>query len=181
MNVYTTETSGDAMVTKYCNDHLIHIIFLNTGYETITDKHTLENGKLSDPYTPSVYGKGYIGVGPYKSNIGGQMTKPYACWRHMIGSKIVCDEWLNYQNFAAWYFDNHEDGHRLRCDAKLYSPSTAKFVQHADSTKKKTYKGCYWKQSIGKWRAYDGLRVIGDYDTPEEAENAFMQEVKPRE
>ena len=184
MNVYTTKTSGEVMITQYCNIRVIHIIFLNTGYETIVDRHVLENGTAHDPYAPSVYGKGFMGVGPYKSHAGGQMAKEYVCWRHMIRTREVCDEWLNFQNFAEWYFDNHKEGDRLRCDAEVYSPETAKFVKHAEIIRKRKYEGCYYKETIGKWRAFDELYIIGDYDTGEEAERAFIEYMKvkkPRE
>lgn len=233
MNIYSTQKCGDVIVKEWRNDYAIVVVFVNTGYETATHKWSLEKGAVSDPYAPlicgkgylgegpypitvggkrtpmyaawikmietqtvcdewlnyqnfaewyatnhrkglrlrcggspdnskfvalvtyndpyapTVYGKGYLGEGPYKSVICGKMTNEYACWRNLLAKRNVCDEWLNFQNFAAWYMENHKEGHRLKCNGETYSPETTTFY------KKKTYKGCYWKESIGKWR---GLR-----------------------
>lgn len=131
---------------------------------------------LVDPYAPTMNGKGYIGEGDYQITVEGKRTPMYIAWANMMATKEVCTEWLNYQNFAEWYLTHYESGLRMMCSGDIYSPSTASLVTRSECVKKKIYKGCYYKESIGKWRAYYG----GDYDTPEEAEAAFMQEVKPR-
>jgi hypothetical protein len=52
----------------------------------------------------------------------------------------VCDEWLNFQNFAAWYDKNYYEvtGERMDLDKdilvkgnKIYSPDTCAFVPHS--------------------------------------------------
>lgn len=43
----------------------------------------------------------------------------------------VCAEWLDYQNFAAWFSSNYREGCQLDKDAGgglLYSPDTCKFI-----------------------------------------------------
>jgi hypothetical protein len=71
---------------------------------------------VKDPNNKSVFGHGMIGVGKYSVlDDNGLKTKEYITWHNMMSrcySAIyqqkhpsykgctVCDEWLNYQNFA---------------------------------------------------------------------------------
>lgn len=68
-----------------------------------------------------VYGKGIYERGKHVAKIGDKHTKEYLVWHSMIarcynpnyhGAKNysnveVCDEWLNFQNFAEWFDDNY--------------------------------------------------------------------------
>ena len=79
-------------------------------------------GNIKCPYEPRTKGVGYLGEGNYKTRENNKKTKCYLTWISMltrcydskyhekyptyIGCK-VCDEWLNFQNFAEWYYDNH--------------------------------------------------------------------------
>lgn len=100
-----------------------------------------------------VEGHGYFGNGPYKSrDKNGKKTKCYDTWRHMLIRVFneeyknkyktyeeceICEEWLNFQNFALWYEQNYYeiDNQRMHLDKdilvknnKLYSPETCIFV-----------------------------------------------------
>ena len=74
---------------------------------------SLRTGAVRNPLTPSVYGKGYVGVGYYNS----RDVRLYHLWKAMLSrcyctimhghrptykDVTVCDEWLNFQNFATW-------------------------------------------------------------------------------
>ena len=79
-------------------------------------------GALKCPYEPRIYGVGYIGEGPYRSSQDHVHSKIYDVWNHMLQrcyaeiseykypsyiDCFVCDEWLNFQNFASWYENNY--------------------------------------------------------------------------
>ena len=87
-----------------------------------TTYYNFKNGGIKNPYHPNVYNIGYIGEGKYKSRIDGKVTKCYKTWSHMLErcynkekekyhnyiDCYVCEEWLNFQNFAEWYYKNYE-------------------------------------------------------------------------
>jgi hypothetical protein len=113
---------------------------------------SLKKGQISCPYEKKVYGIACMGEGRYKSRINDRPTKCYDTWRQMIrrcyDKKFqekyptykhcrVCDEWLNFQNFAEWYYDNFYEieGETMCLDKdilmkhnKIYSPETCIFV-----------------------------------------------------
>lgn len=96
----------------------------------------------------TVLGKEYIGIGEYKISVNGLQTKAYKAWHNMLKrcySKSflktrptyenckVCDEWLCYQTFAKWFYENYIEGYQLdkdilQKDNKIYSPETCCFV-----------------------------------------------------
>ena len=75
--------SGDFKILKYNNTTNVEIRFLKTGYEMVTQLGNIRNGKVKDPYSPSVYGVGIIGA-KYPSAIVGRNTKDYALWKRML-------------------------------------------------------------------------------------------------
>lgn len=108
------------------------------------------------PLQPSVWGIGYRGIGNYAT------THPsYKKWQAMLqrcystdckfypvyGGKgvTVCDEWHNFQNFAAWYDANYVEGYHLDKDkggGMVYSPATCCYISQGDNTREsqaKTY------------------------------------------
>lgn len=125
-----------------CKDtHNITIKFLNTlpgeEYETTTSIQNIKKGQVMYPYHRNKWG-GYYGVGPYTSRINGEKTKVYKTWIGILdrcytkpknkksssyyGKVKVCDEWLNFQNFAEWYTKNYyEIAESLDIDKDLLS------------------------------------------------------------
>ena len=112
----------------------------------------IRTGSVRNPYHPSVYGKGYLGVGEYKTTLNGKKTQAYVHWNNMLrrcysgnfsncyptySTCEVCKEWLNFQVFSKWFKNNYDEnkmkGWELDKDIleegnKLYSPSTCCFV-----------------------------------------------------
>lgn len=106
---------------------------------------SLHLGWAKNPMTPVICGIGYIGIGNYNSK---DNKKYYNVWSHVIRrcydnkfilkyptykDVTVCEEWHNFQNFAAWYEENYKEGFHLDkdilCkDCKIYSPETCAFV-----------------------------------------------------
>ena len=124
---------------------------LNTGVILTTTYSNLKKGCLKNPYHPSVYGVGYMGVGKYTSQINGKLWKGYDVWHSFLRRSYwkgyhaseksykdvtVCDEWHNFQNFAEWFEENYKDYMQgwdldkdiICSDCKIYSPQTCTFV-----------------------------------------------------
>jgi hypothetical protein len=137
-------------IIRYTNHSDIRIKFLDEhGFEMNNTYSNFKRGTVKNPYDRSVRGIGYLGVGKHKPNVKGVPTLCHAIWTQMIrrcysiaGSPYedceVCEEWLNYQNFADWYYANHYDigdGKRMHLDKdilvkgnRLYSPETCMIV-----------------------------------------------------
>ena len=172
-----------------------------------------EKGKIKCPFEPRVFGIGYLGVGEYKAWENGKDTKVYKAWKNMLqrcyDSKLhmkhptyfnctVCDEWLNFQNFAAWYEENYyEIEDKVMCldkdilvkGNKIYGPDTCVFVPQEINllfTKRDAARG---ESPIGvsirtdrrrnMFQAYcrvnGKLKHIGYYSSPEEASAAYKE------
>ena len=106
---------------KNTNDLLIefqdeHKARVHTVYQACKD------GKVKNPYHPSVYNVGFIGQGGYKATINGKNTKYYTHWHHMLkrcyDSKFkekystyencfVNKEAHCFQDFAEWFDNNY--------------------------------------------------------------------------
>lgn len=97
-------------------------------------------------------GVAFIGEGEFRSRSGGAKLKSYKVWEGMItrcyvessfgyprygGRGVrVCDEWLNYQNFAKWYSSQKNANNKsFQIDkdlkitgSKIYSPDTCSII-----------------------------------------------------
>ena len=91
-------------------------------YEYYIEYAKFKIRQFENPYDKTVLGVGYVGVGKYKPTLKGKITKQYSTWRNMLArcydveihkeretyeKCVVCDEWLNFQNFAEWYDTNY--------------------------------------------------------------------------
>ena len=131
----------------------VEVTFYKTQYKTRIKWQDVLAGKVKDCLLPSIYGKGFIGEGIYKSRIKGKATKEYTVWSSMIrrcysGESYnyedceVHTDWLNFQNFAKWYQLNYpRDGkdYHLDKDIKLlgnriYSESACSFVTQSENS-----------------------------------------------
>ena len=131
----------------------IKIKFIDTGFEKYVSVSQIYSGEIKDPYKPMKYGE-YIGVGNFKTHNRDdeKPTFEYNKWRWMllrcydenelkkeptyVGCQ-VCDEWLNFQNFAEWINNNKYECNDLELDKdllvkgnKLYSPNTCCLLPH---------------------------------------------------
>ena len=151
--------------------------FVNTN-----NKYKYEVGSI----LPTVYGVGYFGVGEHRAkNIKGKVEKCYDCWKGMLRRSYseeylikqptyrdttVCEEWLNFQNFAEWYEKNYPkiEGIKFELDKdllqqgienKVYSPDTCVFLPKSVNiylSKLKTintsgYTGVSWQERNKKY------------------------------
>lgn len=149
---------------------------------------------------------GYNSKGLYKTGEKGKAFAVYSCWKDMLdrcyvkttarwkshgkrGVK-VCDEWLDFQVFAEWYYLNYKNGYHLDKDivnpfAKLYSPETCKFVPAYINclilNKSKNYnglpRGVIYRKNRGKYVAQlfiDGkCKRVGSFLTIDEAFDCY--------
>jgi hypothetical protein len=109
---------------------------------------------------------------------------------------VVCEDWLNFQNFASWYDENYYeiDGEKMQLDKdilikgnKVYSSNTCVFTPKRINnlfTKRDFDRGklpigvCIDKQNSKKYMAQsngiDGKRkTLGYFDKPLEAFNTY--------
>ena len=205
---------GSKMIIKeYRNNMDIDVYFPEYNYTKYNVKYKpFQTGQIRCPYEKRAYGKGYLGEGKYPTKINKKRTKPYLkrtqmllrCYDENYKKKQktyenckVCDKWLNFQNFAEWYEENHYEikGQNMQLDKdilikgnKIYSPKTCVFVPqeinllfikretcrgnlpigvHCDKTKKKVF-----VSSIG---INNNTISLGRYKTPEEAFMAYKE------
>lgn len=139
------------VVVSYRSASNVTVKFVDTGYITTTKLCHVASGCVKDRFCPSVFGAGFIGDGPYKST---KDRKAYQTWCGML-ERCYCDkyqskvptyvgcsvssDWLNFQSFASWFYDNYEDGLHIDKDIlvrgnKIYSRSTCKFVTAKDNS-----------------------------------------------
>lgn len=133
------------------------IRFVNTGYVRAAKRQYVIRGALKDPYFPSKYGIGYLGVGPYKTSSDellscGKKYKAnnyYSVWATMFsrcyntsnyeyhsygGAGVyVSENWKCFQNFAEFFCNNWKEGLELDKDIlvqgnKEYGPDSCVFV-----------------------------------------------------
>lgn len=104
----------------------------------------------------SVCGIGYVGNGEYVTKKNGVHTTAYNKWHGILercyslkarakhptySDCSMCDEWLNFQVFAKWFYDNYpNDGVKYNIDKdikvkgnRIYSPDTCLFVTPEDN------------------------------------------------
>ena len=75
--------SGYFKVLKYNDYYEVEIQFVSTGFGTVATLGNIRNGKVKDPYLPSVYSVGILGakypISEYSVN-----TKEYVLWCNML-------------------------------------------------------------------------------------------------
>lgn len=111
-----------------------------------------KKGAIKNPFFPSIYGFGFIGVGEFKAYENGKPTKCYSTWEHVhkrcydpkyqekrqtYKGCTVCEAWHDYQVYAKWHNENYYEieGQTMALDKdilnkgnKVYSPNTCIFV-----------------------------------------------------
>ena len=81
--VCKSKSSGDFKILKYNDKKNVEIQFLKTGYRKVAEMKEVRNGKVKDPYSPSVCGVGILGT-KYPSTVNGVITKEYDLWQNML-------------------------------------------------------------------------------------------------
>lgn len=184
------EYGNKMTIIKYNSAKDIVVEFEN-GYKAKSAYKEFKNGSVSNPYDKTVYGIGYLGTGKYVSSVNKNRTKDYEYWIYMMKRCYdeehrckyptyidceVCEEWLNFQNFAEWFHKNwykikdermEIDKDILHKGNKIYSPETCVFVPSrinvlftkADKVRGKYPIGVYFKKSSNKFASQ--LSMLG--------------------
>lgn len=89
----------------------------SVGYEQVVSTTNLNNGKLYNPYKPSVYGIGYVGIGKHVPLSSGVHTLEYSTWKGLYNRAYsekflikkptyrgcsVDSQWECFQDFGDW-------------------------------------------------------------------------------
>lgn len=165
---YATNEGGMVEVVKYdgCNNITVKHID-KYGHCSIVQASNLRRGMVKNPYHPSVFGVGFIGVGKHRVSNDRVITEVYNVWNGVLergyckkfkakyptyAHTTVCEEWHNFQVFAEWYEAQYkEDGWQIDKDIlkwgnKLYSPENCRMIPHELNillTLRGSSRGCY--------------------------------------
>lgn len=147
---------GEFCIVSYRGHSDVTIRFTLTGTVENVESRAIRSGKVKDFMYPSNYGHGMFGYGPFNSR---KDKGAYKCWSEMLkrcysdsyqrkkptySGCRVCDEWLVFQVFAKWYYENHpQDGGSYHLDKdikidgnKTYKPESCMFVSPAENVEK---------------------------------------------
>lgn len=140
--VYETNNCGKLVVVEYNGAKDVLVRFIETGYEGVARADHIRRGFVKDPYTPSVFGVGYLGVGKHLATVDGKTTKVYDTWSHMFqrcySTKLharqptyigcsVDSSWHNFQVFGDWFDENYpadNNDYQLDKDLKVIGNKT---------------------------------------------------------
>jgi hypothetical protein len=198
------------IVEEYIDSETVVVRFENGNYRVVTNWDQFIKGKVMNVYDKSMYGVGYLGDGKYKTSVNYNQTPQFKTWHGMLkrcykdkykekfptyNECIVCDEWHNFQNFAAWYDQNYYEieNERMELDKdilvkgnKIYSPDTCVFVPKkinylflkCDARRGDLPIGVYQHTETKKYVANcsDGNKKtinLGCYTTPEKAFSVY--------
>ena len=208
---FETNNCGQCIVIDYKNYKSVYVKFYKP-YQIVECRlDHLMKGAVKNPLTPSFYGVGYIGAGGY----GFKDKSPYKVWLNMLKraynidfrakfltykNVTVCEEWLNFQNFAGWYYcqplsnakdltgkSYHLDKDILVKGSKIYSPETCCFVPHEINSllthikfKNNGFPVGVWfhkkaKKFTTKLNFDNQVKHLGYFDTPEQAFSAYKE------
>ena len=178
-------------------------------YQMKTSMQNFKRGQVKNPYDKLICGVGYLGEGTHRSRHpnNGEKYREYKIWSEILRRCYspkehirspaykdcsVCDEWLNYQNFATWYNENYYDigegrmhldkdilidGNRIyRPDACIFVPQRINMLFMHPSNKSGLPNGIT-KYSSG-YRTLYNTKLLGIYSTLEEALENYMIEKK---
>lgn len=205
-----TKNGTPAKIVEYIHKNKVLVEFQDEyKYRYYTKYDYFKKGTMTNPYEcRNTGGIGFIGVGEYNSI---KDCEPYAKWRHIIrrGTEsikkgyselsyigcTVCEEWLNFQNFAKWYYDNIYECNETICvdkdilghGQKHYSPQTCLLVPERINLlfiKEKGHRkdlpiGVSYSKSRNKYESFFSVygcnTFLGSYDTPEDAFAAYKK------
>lgn len=110
---YTNTDGLKFVITDYTSALKVVIQFKETGYIAEKTLSQILTGKVKDNLAKTVYGIGCIGDGTYNVK---DHKEIYRYWAKMIEHTYInrldnfpssiCEEWLNFQNFAKWFEEN---------------------------------------------------------------------------
>lgn len=143
----------DFIIIEYNNCHDVLVQFQDENKATVkTNYKHCQEGRVRNPYHPTVFGIGYTGEGRYKPRIDNKDSEQYKEWhgfmqrgfdkefkkKHPTYKDVTVEEYLyNFQNYCEWREDNYYEvkGERMHLDKdilykgnKIYSRDKMIFV-----------------------------------------------------
>lgn len=210
-NKIHTSNYGERFKIIEYNDFYNVKLQYDFGLIVTTNMVNIRNGCPPNPLRRSTCGVGYSGIGDFKVSENGVKTAAYLKWQAMLNriySKStaeswvravkcysdvsVCDDWLNFQNFAKWYyeestritsFDPQLDKDILSKGLNLYSPETCSLVPRKINMVCQIGNGVFFDKSRNKWQAKlqktsdEKCRVVhlGRFENKQDAINAYCK------
>lgn len=200
--VHNTDEDYEITIVEHYDKYNCTIQFEDGNIVKNISYGSIKKGKVKHPYTPTVYGVGYTGIGKYNKWEDGKETKEYTKWKgmlrrfrdkkylqkHITYREVTSDEkWHNFQNFAAWFEENwkpwmdnswHLDKDLLAKGNKIYSSETCCFVPQEINkifTKNDKHRG---DLPIGVSKVKGGFlakhkKQLDIFNTPEDAFYAY--------
>lgn len=204
-------------IIEYNNAQDIVILFVDYNYTIKSRYQDFCNKSVKSPYCKSVCGIGYIGEGKYKScNTENKETVQYKYWKSMLKrcydtktfklfptyiGCTVCEEWLNFQNFAKWFDENfYKINDETMCldkdilvkGNKVYAPEYCIFVPQrintlfikCDKARGDLPIGVYYDKQTNKFKSQCSIidtnnikkrKSLGRFNTSKEAFNAYKE------
>lgn len=201
--IYKTTHSGDVLVVGYGGANKVLVRFKDTGHERFTTLDELRKGCVVDRTKPKGENLWCLGDGKYKTRVSGVLTREFNIWKGVTrrcllkSQKIlqptyedvtVCDEWLNFQNFAEWcnqqngFHSLTDSGENFQLDKdilvkgnKIYSPDTCCFVPREINNLFTLRKRCRGELPLGVRKFYvkskQGFRYTISFNIPEKTKS----------
>lgn len=150
--IYENKRGSRAEVVYYEDSKRVWICFLDdVGYVRSVGAKDLKKGDFKNPFHPSVYGMGCIGILTEDIKTHPLYKKCYSCWNSAVErcyserwhkkfptyeKCTICKDWLVFTNFFKWYINqvgSEIEGIQLDKDLlvrgnKVYSPETCCLV-----------------------------------------------------
>lgn len=149
-SIYKNTQQSEFIIKDILDYKKLKISFVGYEGELIISCNQMKERRFKNPYLPSVFGIGYLGIGKYHTRANNKPTYCYICWKHMMEraydpkyhikfptytNVTICNDWHNFQNFAEWFEINYIEGYHLDKDLlqtditnKIYSPNTCVFI-----------------------------------------------------
>lgn len=171
--VHKTKKFGDIEVVNYVNSSDVVVKFVGYTHEVKTRSDHVRSGTVKNVMLPSVYGKGFIGVGNYSCRTH---PKAYKAWSGILQRSYcpifkvkyptyreceVSSEWFNFQVFVEWFKKaDYSEGYHLDKDLrvqgnKVYGPEYCQFVSQKINTLLITNNASRGKYMLGVYRDKD--------------------------
>lgn len=195
----------------------VTIRFTSTGNTMLCSAKEVKNGSVKNVLQKSVYNVACFGIGQYKAKVSGKFTPEYQVWIGMMTrvydpkayvkhptyrSASVCEEWLNFQNFAKWcqgkigFMSAEANGRAYHLDKDIlvpnnlvYGPDACCFLpNHINVALKgrqldKTAElpaGVYWHNASNSYVAQVQMngknKHLGCFQTVDEARKTYRKE-----
>lgn len=114
--VFSTNSGEKCVIVKYINNANVEVQFLDDyRHKVNATLQQIKKGNLKNPYSRSICGVGYIGVGRFNVSVLGKHTKEYDIWVGMMRrcycektkrnlptyeGCTACEEWHDFQPFC---------------------------------------------------------------------------------